>query len=136
VELNRPEVLLEAAEKRIDEKIAQLASLEKDIDETVQKQSQFEEARMRSLVKIRETMKPHDAPRIFEQLDLPVLLGVVEHMKERNAVPILATMDPAKARTLTLALAERRDARAKAEAAQKPRRNPEPGSPEVNCHRR
>jgi flagellar motility protein MotE (MotC chaperone) len=36
-------------------------------------------------------------------------------MKERNAAPILAAMDPAKARTVTQALAERRDRRSKAD---------------------
>jgi len=36
------------------------------------------------------------------------LLAVIEHMKEKNAAPILAGMDPAKARTVTQALAQRR----------------------------
>ena len=107
-ELSQREVLLQAAEKRIDDKIAKLASLEKSIGGIVDKQSEEDEARIKSLVKIYETMKPVDAARIFSQLDLPVLLGVLEHMKERNAAPILAAMDPTKAKTVTLALAERR----------------------------
>jgi len=111
--LRQREVVLQAAETRIDEKIAKLAALEKEIGGIVDKQSDEDAARIKSLVKIYETMKPHDAARIFEQLDMPVLLNVVEHMKERNAAPILAGMDPARARAVTLALAERRDARAK-----------------------
>lgn len=112
-ELSQREVLLQATEQRIDEKIARLAALEKDIGGIVDKQNQEDDARLKSLVKIYETMKPHDAARIFEQLDMPVLLGVVEHMKEMKAAPILASMDPSKARAVTLALAERRDARNK-----------------------
>src|SRR6185437_6560778 len=112
-ELSQREVLLQATEKRIDEKIAKLAAIEKDIGGIVYKQNQEDDARLKSLVKIYETMKPHDAARIFEQLDMPVLLGVVEHMKEMKAAPILASMDPAKARAVTLALAERRDSRNK-----------------------
>jgi flagellar motility protein MotE (MotC chaperone) len=112
-ELRQREVVLQAAETRVDEKIAKLAALEKEIGGLVDKQSDEDAARVKSLVKIYETMKPHDAARIFEQLDMPVLLNVVEHMKERNAAPILAGMDPARARAVTLALAERRDARAK-----------------------
>jgi flagellar motility protein MotE (MotC chaperone) len=112
-ELSQREVLLQATEKRIDEKIAKLAAIEKDIGGIVDKQNQEDDARLKSLVKIYETMKPHDAARIFEQLDMPVLLGVVEHMKEMKAAPILASMDPAKARAVTLALAERRDSRNK-----------------------
>lgn len=108
-EQSQREVLLQATEKRIDEKIARLASLEKDIGGIIDKQNEESDARIKSLVKIYETMKPHDAARIFEQLDMTVLLGVVEHMKERMAAPILAAMDPSKARAVTLALAERKD---------------------------
>jgi flagellar motility protein MotE (MotC chaperone) len=116
-ELSQREVLLQATEKRIDDKIAKLAALEKDIGGIVDKQSEEDDARIKSLVKIYETMKPADAARIFEQLDMPVLLGVLEHMKERNAAPVLAAMDPAKAKAVTLALAARRDQRAKAETS-------------------
>jgi flagellar motility protein MotE (MotC chaperone) len=115
-EQSQREVLLEATEKRIDEKIAKLETLRKEIAGLADKQSAEDDARLKSLVKIYETMKPHDAARIFEQLDMPVLLGVVERMKERNAAPILAALDPAKAKALTLALAERRERQAKAEA--------------------
>jgi flagellar motility protein MotE (MotC chaperone) len=108
-ELSQREVLLQATEKRIEDKIARLQSLEKEIGAIVDKQNEEGEARTKSLVKIYETMKPHDAARIFEQLDMAVLLSVVEHMKERNAAPILAALDPTKARAVTLALAERKD---------------------------
>ena len=116
-ELSQREVLLQATEKRIDDKIAKLASLEKAIGGIVDKHSEEDDARLKSLVKIYETMKPVDAARIFSQLDMPVLLGVLEHMKERNAAPILAAMDPSKAKAVTLALAERRDQQAQADAA-------------------
>jgi flagellar motility protein MotE (MotC chaperone) len=115
-ELSQREVLLQAAEKRIDEKIAKLAELKKDIGGIVDKQNQEDQDRLKSLVKIYETMKPVDAARIFSQLDMPVLLGVLENMKERNAAPILAAMDPGKAKAVTLALAERRDQRVQAAA--------------------
>ena len=110
-EMSQREIQLQAAETRVDEKIAKLAALEKEIGGIVDKQNDEDDARVKSLVKIYETMKPHDAARIFEQLDMGVLLGVVEHMKERNTAPILASMDPAKARAVTLALADRRDSR-------------------------
>ena len=115
-EQSQREVLLEATEKRIDEKIAKLEALKKEIVGIADKQSAEDDARLKSIVKIYETMKPHDAARIFEQLDMPVLLGVVERMKERNAAPILAALDPAKAKAVTLALAERRERQAKADA--------------------
>jgi flagellar motility protein MotE (MotC chaperone) len=125
-EQSQREVLLEAAEKRIDEKIAKLEALKKEIAGLADKQNAEDDARLKSLVKIYETMKPHDAARIFEQLDMPVLLGVVERMKERNVAPILAALDPGKAKAVTLALAERRERQAKAEtmAPSKPAAKP------------
>ena len=60
-------------------------------------------------MKIYEAMKPKEAARIVEKLDMPVLLDVVERMKERKASAVLAKMDPAKAKSVTLELAQRRD---------------------------
>lgn len=60
-------------------------------------------------MKIYEAMKPKEAARIFEKLDMPVLLDVVERMKERKASAVLAKMDPTKAKSVTLELAQRRD---------------------------
>ncbi|WP_419902504.1 magnesium transporter MgtE N-terminal domain-containing protein [Kiloniella sp.] len=54
-------------------------------------------------------MKPKDAARIFEELDMVVLLDVVERMKERKTAPILASMNPKRAKEITLELAQRRD---------------------------
>jgi len=120
-EISQREVLLQATEQRIDEKIAKLAALEKEIGGIADKQSAEDDARIKSLVKIYETMKPQDAARILEQLDMPVLLGVVEHMKELKTSAILASMDPGKARAITDALAMRRDSRGKSETAAKPK---------------
>jgi flagellar motility protein MotE (MotC chaperone) len=108
-ELRQREVVMQAAEKRIDEKIAKLEALQKSIDTTAQKQSEEDDARIKSLVGIYERMKPRDAARIFEQLDMPVLISVLEHMRDMKAAPILASMDPVKAKAVTLALAERHD---------------------------
>lgn len=101
-------VLLKAAEQRIDDKIAKLQSIESDIGSLADKRDQQEDARLKSLVKIYETMKPADAARIFEQLDMSVLLEVMKRMKEAKVAPILAAMDPEKAKVATTALAERR----------------------------
>jgi len=106
-EIDQRAALLQAAEKRIDEKIAKLQAMEQAIDASFKKQDQQDDAKLASLVKIYEAMKPQDAARIFEQLDLPVLLEVVERMKERKTAPIMAAMDPLKAKAVTLALAAR-----------------------------
>jgi flagellar motility protein MotE (MotC chaperone) len=106
-EIDRHEALLQATEQRIDEKIARLQQMEGKINDAFKKEDQKDEAKIKSLVRIYETMKPKEAARIFEQLDLPVLLDVLEQMKELKTAPILAAMDPAKAKAVTLALAAR-----------------------------
>jgi len=62
-------------------------------------------------VKVYEAMKPRDAAAIFNDLDQPVLLQVVDRMKAAKAAPVLAAMQPDKARTLTSKLAALRAGR-------------------------
>src|SRR5258708_24653845 len=106
-EIDRHEALLQATEQRIDDKIAKLQEMEGAISDAFKKEDQKDDAKIKSLVKVYETMKPKEAARIFEQLDLPVLLDVLEHMKELKTAPILASMEPGKAKAATLALAAR-----------------------------
>ena len=108
-EVESREALLAAAETRIEEKIASLETLQSRIEDLLIQYDEQEERQITSLVKIYEAMKPKEAARIFEKLDMPVLLDVVERMKERKASAVLAKMDPAKAKTVTLELAQRRD---------------------------
>ncbi len=60
--------------------------------------SEREDASWHGLVKLYESMKPRDAATIFNDLDMPVLLQVVDRMKEAKAAPVLAAMQPDKAR--------------------------------------
>jgi len=108
-EIDDREVLLKAAEQRIDQKIVELEQLQASIEGLLVKHDEQSEAQMQSLVKIYESMKPKDAARIFEGLDMEVLLEVVERMKERKTAPILAQMDPKRAEEVTLELAQRRE---------------------------
>ena len=49
-------------------------------------------------------MKPPEAAKIFETLDQPVLLGVVQRMKPAKTAAIMAQMNPEKAKYITVAL--------------------------------
>lgn len=108
-EIEQRAALLEAAEQRIDDKVEELKQLQAAIQEMLVQHSEQEEDQLRSLVKIYENMKPKDAARIFEQLDMLVLLEVVDRMNERRVAPILAKMNPSKAQEVTLELAQRRE---------------------------
>ena len=107
-ELEQREALLKAAEQRIEAKVQELKQLQSKMETLIRRYDDEEEARKKSLVKIFETMKPVEAARIFEQMDMPVLLDLIERMKERNAAPVLAQMHPARAKQVTGELAKRR----------------------------
>ena len=53
-------------------------------------------------------MKPPEAARIMEQMELPQLVELLERMKERSASPILGQMHPVRARQVAAELAKRR----------------------------
>lgn len=105
-ELTTREALLRAAEQELDRKYQELSRLKQEIEALLQKQSDEEQGRIGSLVKIYEGMKPKEAARIFDTLDIDVLLAVMSKMSERKLSPILANMNPERARTITILLAQ------------------------------
>ena len=104
-ELDMRAALVEAAEKRLEERTAELKALEEKVTRLVDENKTAEQQQFVGLVAMYETMKPKDAATIFNQLDLPVLLGVSRAMNPRKMAPILARMDPMKAKALTDGLA-------------------------------
>jgi flagellar motility protein MotE (MotC chaperone) len=107
-EIDLRESLLAAAEKRLDERIAEIKKLEASVKQIVQQYDKQEEQNLQGLVKVYENMKPKDAARIFEKLEPNVLLGVVERMKEAKLAALLAEMAPQTAQDLTVRLATRK----------------------------
>lgn len=102
------ENLLNATELRIDQKVSEIKQLKKSVEDLLVQYHQQEDAKIRSLVKIYENMKPKDAARIFDEMDMPILLLVVDRMSERKVAPVLAAMNPLKAKEVTTQLAEQR----------------------------
>ncbi|MBF0247449.1 MAG: hypothetical protein HQL36_05190 [Alphaproteobacteria bacterium] len=103
-ELETREAMLAAAESRIDRKISEFKALQATIEGLVKTYDEQQNTKLMSLVKIYQNMKPKDAARIFEELEMDVLLKVAERMKERNLAPIMAKMNPQKARDMTVEL--------------------------------
>lgn len=102
------EALLKAAEQELDQKYRELKVLKKEIEELLQDQSEQEQARITSLVKIYEGMKAKDAARIFDTLDMDVLISVMGRMSERKSSAIMAEMNPERARAVTILLAQQK----------------------------
>jgi flagellar motility protein MotE (MotC chaperone) len=105
-ELAMREALLKAAQTELEQKYKELTSIKTDIESLLKQQTAEENKRITSLVKIYEGMKAKDAARIFDSLDMDVLIQVLSTMSERKSAPIIAAMSPEKARNVTILLAE------------------------------
>lgn len=99
--------MVDAAEARIDGKIATLQELSDKIKTLMGQRDQAEQAQINSLVKTYSAMKPRDAARIFNTLSDDVLLPVAAAMKSDALAPVLAAMDSQAAQALTVKLAQR-----------------------------
>ena len=102
--LDTRDALIRVAEQRVDQKIKEMETLRAQLQVLVNQGNAAQQAQLDNLVKIYETMKPKEASRIFETLDMTVLLGVVQKMKPQRMAAIMAEMDPNKAKELTVAL--------------------------------
>lgn len=103
-ELEMRDSLLRTTERKLDEKIGQLRTLEGQFDAN-QAAKNDPKQRFKPLVTMYETMKPKEAARVFDRLDIKVLMDLVQQMNPRKVAEILAAMEPAAAERLTVALA-------------------------------
>lgn len=103
--LSSREAMTAAAEKKLSSRVEELQGLQKKLEGLDAGRRQQEENTWKGLVKVYETMKPRDAAVIFNDLAMPVLIGVLDRMKEARAAAILAAMTPEKAREVTAQLA-------------------------------
>lgn len=100
------EAVLGATEKRLTARVDELQALQTRLEALDHTRRERDESNWRSLVKTYEAMRPRDAAAIFNELDQPVLIQVLDRMKEAKAAPVLAAMLPDRARTATTELAK------------------------------
>ena len=91
-ELDIREGLIAAAEKRVDSKLSEIKDGEAQLATATQKKDETEAARFKSLVTIYENMKPRDAAKIFDQLEVSVLIEIASQINPRSMSEILAQM--------------------------------------------
>lgn len=101
------EALIRVAEQRVDQKIKEMEALRAQLQTMVNQANVGQQAQLDNLVKIYETMKAKEAAKIFEQLEMPTLLGVIERMKPARVAVIMAEMAPEKAKEITVALTKK-----------------------------
>lgn len=107
--LDERESLIAAAEARIDAKIEEMKSLKTAIEGLVETKEAQEDDRIKKLISVYEKMKPKDAARIWNDLDMDILLQVALGMREANTAAVLSQMTPDRARALTSELAYKQD---------------------------
>jgi len=110
------ESVLAATEQRLARRVEELSALQARLEALDRAAREREDQGWRGLVRIYESMRPRDAARIFNELEMVTLVEVVDRMKERTAAPILAGMEPEKAKALTAELARRRATGPRAQA--------------------
>lgn len=119
-EIDTREALLRAAEQRLEERVQELRRLEQRIEQGVQQRQEEASQRLRGLLVMYENMKPRDAARIFDRLDMEVLVEMATRMNPRRMAEVLGEMSPEAGQRLTVELARRAGAVGQAQARPAP----------------
>jgi flagellar motility protein MotE (MotC chaperone) len=115
-EMEMRENLLKAAEKRLEDKVSELKDAEGRVNTAMGTRDKVEAERFKGIVSMYENMKPKDAARIFDRLDMKILVDVSTQIKPQKMSEILAQMTPDNAERLTVELAARASAKPKTQA--------------------
>jgi flagellar motility protein MotE (MotC chaperone) len=106
-EMDIRESLLKAAEKRVESRVQELKGVESQISTATEQKSEAEAARFKGIVTMYEAMKPKDAAKVFDRLEMPVLIQIASQIAPRKMSDILGLMSPEAAERLTVEMARR-----------------------------
>jgi flagellar motility protein MotE (MotC chaperone) len=120
-EIDIRENLLKAAEKRIESRTEELKGVEARISTATEQKSEADVARFKGIVTMYEGMKPKDAARVFDRLEMPVLFEIASQIAPRKMSDILGLMSPEAAERLTIELARRASSNASTPEADLPK---------------
>ena len=120
-EIDIRESLLKAAEKRVESKVEELKAVESRISTATQQKSDTDAARFKGIVTMYEAMKPKDAAKVFDRLEMPVLIEIATQIAPRKMSDILGLMQTEAAERLTVEMARRAGSDKSASAADLPK---------------
>ena len=106
-EIEIRESLLKAAEKRIESKVEEMKSLEGKAATAAGQRNEQEAARFKGIITMYEGMKPKDAAKVFDRLEMGVLIEIASQIAPRKMSDIMGLMQPEAAERLTVELARR-----------------------------
>ena len=103
-EIDKRAIQLKVAEKEIDKKLKQLKEYEQRLSKLIGQYTQKEQENVSALVKLYASMKPKDAARIFNTMDIDITVAILRGMKPSNSSAIVSQMDSEKAQAVTAEL--------------------------------
>jgi flagellar motility protein MotE (MotC chaperone) len=106
-EIDIRESLLKAAEKRIETKVEELKAVESRIGSATEAKTEADAARFKGIITMYEGMKPKDAAKVFDRLEMSVLFEIASQIAPRKMSDILGLMAPEAAERLTVEMARR-----------------------------
>jgi flagellar motility protein MotE (MotC chaperone) len=106
-EIDIRESLLKAAEKRIESKVEEMKAVESRISTVTEQKSEADTARFKGIITMYESMKPKDAAKVFDRLEMPVLIEIASQIAPRKMSDILGLMSTDTAGALTVEMARR-----------------------------
>jgi flagellar motility protein MotE (MotC chaperone) len=106
-EIDIRESLLKAAEKRIETRVEELKAVESRISTASEHKTETDAARFKGIITMYEGMKPKDAAKVFDRLEMSVLYEIASQIAPRKMSDILGLMQPEAAERLTVELARR-----------------------------
>ncbi|MBS0385937.1 MAG: hypothetical protein JSS00_11370 [Proteobacteria bacterium] len=99
--------VMTAAQRRIDQRLAELHQLEATVNGLLGQLDQAQEQRLAALVDVYQRMRAKDAANVFNGLDDTVMVQVASRMRQANLAEVMGHMQPDRARHLTQMLADR-----------------------------
>jgi len=84
-----------------------LKAIESRIGTATQQKNEAEAARFKGIITMYEGMKPKDAAKVFDRLEMPVLFEIASQIAPRKMADILGLMAPEAAERLTVEMARR-----------------------------
>lgn len=105
--LQQQALLLDAAERRIQERTARLTELEQSMNDLIGARDQQSQEEIAGMVSLYQNMKPQQAALVMGGLPDPILLQIASAMSPRKMSAIMAELNPVRAQNLTVMMMDR-----------------------------
>ncbi|WP_232825537.1 MotE family protein [Albibacillus kandeliae] len=105
--LSERQAEIELAEEKLQMDQTQLSDLKGELEDLLAKVKKAQTDDVDRLVALYSAMKPKEAAAIMDDLDIEVSVMVLGTMPERDAAPILAKLNPTRARAISRIILER-----------------------------